>query len=76
MTTPAPGHAGKQTVRPPVGSTDNTPSGMRADIPALARRYQALLRRRMPWDTAWQSLADHFLPTRCRLRPQGGGSHD
>ena len=35
----------------------------------LARRHRALLRRRAPWDAAWQSLADHFLPTRCRLHP-------
>lgn len=41
-----------------------------ADIPALARRWRALLERRAPWDTAWQSLADHFLPTRCRLNPE------
>ena len=53
--------------------TDNTQEypDIRADVPALARRYQALIRRRAPWDTAWQSLADHFLPTRCRLRQQG-----
>ena len=37
----------------------------------LARRHRALLRCRAPWDAAWQSLADHFLPTRCRLRQQG-----
>jgi len=46
------------------------PSGNTADVPALARRYEALLQRRAPWDEAWQSLADHFLPTRCRLAPQ------
>ena len=46
------------------------PSGNTADVPALARRYEALLQRRAPWDEAWQSLADHFLPTRCRLNPQ------
>lgn len=40
------------------------------DVQALSRRYDALLRRRAPWDAAWQSLADHFLPTRCRLNPQ------
>ncbi|AMD89005.1 portal protein [Desulfovibrio fairfieldensis] len=39
------------------------------DVREPARRHRALLRRRAPWDTAWQSLADHFLPTRCRLRP-------
>lgn len=55
------GAAQKYLERPPI----------RADVPALARRYQALLRRRAPWDTAWQNLADHFLPTRCRLRQQG-----
>ena len=26
-------------------------------VPALARRYRALLERRSPWDTAWESLA-------------------
>lgn len=40
------------------------------DVLALSRRYDSLLRRRTPWDSAWQSLADHFLPTRCRLNPQ------
>lgn len=40
------------------------------DVQALSRRHDALLRRRAPWDAAWQSLADHFLPTRCRLNPQ------
>lgn len=40
------------------------------DVQALSRRHEALLRRRAPWDAAWQSLADHFLPTRCRLNPQ------
>lgn len=40
------------------------------DVKALSRRYDSLLRRRAPWDSAWQSLADHFLPTRCRLNPQ------
>ena len=40
------------------------------DVQALSRRLDALLRRRAPWDAAWQSLADHFLPTRCRLNPQ------
>lgn len=42
----------------------------RADVPALARRWRALLDRRSPWDSAWQSLAEHFLPTRCRLGPE------
>ncbi|MBQ4567660.1 MAG: head-tail connector protein [Desulfovibrio sp.] len=37
----------------------------------LARRHQALLHRRAPWDSAWQSLAEHFLPTRCRPEPEG-----
>lgn len=41
-----------------------------ADVPALARRWRALLDRRSPWDSAWQSLAEHFLPTRCRLGPE------
>lgn len=40
------------------------------DVQALSRRHDALLQRRAPWDAAWQSLADHFLPTRCRLNPQ------
>lgn len=40
------------------------------DVQVLSRRYDSLLRRRAPWDSAWQSLADHFLPTRCRLNPQ------
>ena len=40
------------------------------DVQALSRRHDALLRRRAPWDAAWQSLADHFLPTHCRLNPQ------
>lgn len=44
-----------------------------ADISALSRRHKALLQRRAPWDQAWQSLADHFLPTRCRLEPQEQG---
>lgn len=76
MTISTPCHAGKQPARAPADHTGDTGNGMRADIPVLARRYQALLRRRMPWDTAWQSLADHFLPTRCRLRPQGGGAEE
>ncbi|WP_296304956.1 portal protein [uncultured Desulfovibrio sp.] len=42
----------------------------RADVPALARRWRALLDRRSPWDGAWRSLAEHFLPTRCRLGPE------
>lgn len=46
------------------------------NIPALARRYKALLRNRAPWDSAWQSLADHFLPTRCRLEPQDGATEE
>lgn len=47
---------------------DNAPP--QANMAALARRWRALLERRAPWDTAWQSLAEHFLPTRCRLNPQ------
>lgn len=46
---------------------DDDAPRIRADVRELARRHRALLRRRAPWDTAWQSLADHFLPTRCRL---------
>lgn len=45
-------------------------------MPALERRHQALLRRRAPWDAAWQSLADHFLPTRCRLAPQNDAAEE
>lgn len=67
-------------VTPPEGSRQGLPAAgakpawgdtppIRADVRELARRYRALLRRRAPWDTAWQSLADHFLPTRCRLHP-------
>ncbi|MDO5483512.1 MAG: portal protein, partial [Desulfovibrionaceae bacterium] len=48
-------------------------STARIDVRALARRHRALLQRRAPWDTAWQSLAEHFLPTRCRLTPQEEG---
>ena len=47
-----------------------------ADVQALARRYDSLLRRRAPWDSAWQSLADHFLPTRCRLNPQADAAEE
>lgn len=42
----------------------------------LSRRYDSLLRRRAPWDRAWQSLADHFLPTRCRLNPQADAAEE
>ena len=46
------------------------------DVLALSRRYESLLRRRSPWDSAWQSLADHFLPTRCRLNPQADAAEE
>ena len=46
------------------------------DVLALSRRYDSLLRRRAPWDSAWQSLADHFLPTRCRLTPQADAAEE
>ena len=46
------------------------------DVQALSRRYDSLLRRRAPWDSAWQSLADHFLPTRCRLNPQADAAEE
>ena len=46
------------------------------DVLALSRRYDSLLRRRAPWDSAWQSLADHFLPTRCRLNPQADAAEE
>ena len=39
---------------------------MAVDINKLNQRYQALRTERSPWDTAWQSLADHFLPTKFR----------
>ena len=64
---------GSKTGLPATGSkhaSGDTPA-IRADVRELDRRYRALLRRRAPWDTAWQSLADHFLPTRCRLHSQG-----
>lgn len=54
-------------------ATPPEPSGAasgQVDVQALSRRHDSLLRRRAPWDSAWQSLADHFLPTRCRLNPQ------
>lgn len=43
----------------------------REQVAALARRHRELLRRRAPWEEAWKSLAEHFLPTRCR--PGGPG---
>lgn len=41
------------------------------DITDLARRHEALLDLRRPWDAAWKDLAAHFLPTRFRDVGQG-----
>ena len=56
--------------QPAPQNTMQSPAQYAVDVQALSRRHDALLRRRAPWDAAWQSLADHFLPTRCRLNPQ------
>lgn len=39
---------------------------MALDVNRLSRRYEALRSERSGWDTAWQSLAELFLP--CRYR--------
>lgn len=39
---------------------------LRAEVARLSRRHRELLRRRAPWEGAWRSLAEHFLPTRFR----------
>lgn len=44
------------------------------DVMELSRRHNALLDLRRPWDTAWQDLAAHFLPTRYRDVGQNGDS--
>ena len=47
-----------------------------AEVARLSRRHRELLRRRAPWESAWQNVAEHFLPTRFRLereQAQGGG---
>ena len=51
------------------GAADDGESGgrLRAEVARLARRHRELLRRRAPWEGAWKSLAEHFLPTRFRL---------
>lgn len=56
--------------QPAPQSSEQNAAQYAVDVQALSRRHDALLRRRAPWDAAWQSLADHFLPTRCRLNPQ------
>lgn len=58
------------TARPETPRTAADQPSPRADVAALSRRWRALLERRAPWDGAWQSLSEHFLPTRCRLGPQ------
>ena len=50
----------------PAGDRPEAEERLALRVPALARRYRALLERRSPWDTAWESLAEHFLPTRFR----------
>lgn len=50
----------------PTGDRPEAEERLALRVPALARRYRALLERRSPWDTAWESLAEHFLPTRFR----------
>lgn len=57
-------------MRPGTNAQESVAGKGAVDVAALSRRHQALLRQRAPWDAAWQSLADHFLPTRCRLDPQ------
>ncbi|WP_291355548.1 portal protein [Desulfovibrio sp.] len=51
------------------GAADEGESGerLRAEVARLSRRHRELLRRRAPWEGAWKSLAEHFLPTRFRL---------
>ncbi|MBD5557262.1 MAG: hypothetical protein HDQ92_01450 [Desulfovibrio sp.] len=46
---------------------------MRAEVARLSRRHRELLRRRAPWEGAWRSLAEHFLPTRFRLDAEQNG---
>ena len=47
---------------------------LRALVARLSRRHRELLRRRAPWEGAWRSLAEHFLPTRFRLDTERDGS--
>lgn len=49
---------------------------LRAEVARLSRRHRELLRRRAPWEGAWRSLAEHFLPTRFRLEAERGGEGD
>ncbi|WP_300922993.1 portal protein [uncultured Desulfovibrio sp.] len=49
---------------------------LRAEVARLSRRHRELLRRRAPWEGAWRSLAEHFLPTRFRLEAARGGEGD
>lgn len=58
--------AGHQGAPAPVTERPEGEDRLALRVPALARRYRALLERRSPWDTAWESLAEHFLPTRFR----------
>lgn len=46
---------------------------LRAEVARLSRRHRELLRRRAPWEGAWRSLAEHFLPTRFRLETDRDG---
>lgn len=46
---------------------------LRAEVARLSRRHRELLRRRAPWEGAWRSLAEHFLPTRFRLDAEQNG---
>ena len=60
----------------PGGETqDGGESGeaLRAEVARLSRRHRELLRRRAPWEGAWRSLAEHFLPTRFRLDAEQNG---
>lgn len=45
---------------------------LRAEVARLSRRHRELLRRRAPWEGAWRSLAEHFLPTRFRPATEQG----
>lgn len=45
-----------------------------AEVARLSRRHRELLRRRAPWEGAWRSVAEHFLPTRFRLAQDNGAN--
>ncbi len=47
---------------------------MSVDIRELAKRYESLREQRLPWDSAWAELADHFLPTRWRAERDASSS--